>query len=369
MQLSAKIRRVLCAGSLALWCIDLAHAVVLPEERADAMLHGYRGGGTTVTGPALLLRKNVGDNASITAGYYADAISGASIDVVTTASPYKEKRREYGVGVDYLHRNTLMQMSYSTSEESDYLADTVNLGVAHDLFGGQSTLSLGYSRGRDVVGRVDTDFEADLNRHQYRLGWSQIVNKTLVVSLDYESVAESGYLNNPYRAARILGTLVPERYPGTRTGNAIALRVINGFALNDKLQSSLRLDYRYFWDTWDVRAHTVTVAYQRYINDRILGELHYRYYVQDRASFYGDNFTVELNYMARDKELSSFTDHTVGAKFTYRLSSDSTATAKSTLNVAYDFIKFIYDDFTDVRTGNLYRFNAHVVQLYVSLWY
>lgn len=369
MQLSGPVLRIL--RLLALWSAfaGAAQAAVLPEDRADAMYHSYDGGGVKVTGPALLLRKSVGGNASVSASYYVDSISGASIDVVTTASPYKEKRTEYGVGVDYLHRDTAMQLSYTTSEESDYLADTVNVGVAHELYGGQSTLSLGYSRGRDVVGRSDTDFEEDIDRQQYRLGWSQIMSKTLVVSLDYESVAEAGYLNNPYRSARILGASVPERYPGARTSNAVALRAVKGFVAGDKLESSARLDYRYFWDTWDVRAHTMTAAFQRYLDAHWLAEVHYRYYAQDGASFYSDNFSIELNYMARDKELSTFSSHTVGAKATYRLSSDPAAPNKSTLNVAYDLIKFNYDDFTDVRTGDLYSFTARVLQLYVSLWY
>ena len=39
------------------------HAAVLPEERADSMYHFYDGGGVRVTGPALLVRKNVTDTA------------------------------------------------------------------------------------------------------------------------------------------------------------------------------------------------------------------------------------------------------------------------------------------------------------------
>lgn len=344
-------------------------AVVLPEERADAMFHYYDGGGIKITGPAVLVRKGVGDNTSISALHYTDAISGASIDVVTTASPYKEKRNELGMGVDYLHRNSLMQLSYTTSDEPDYTADTINLNVAHELFNGQSTLSMGYSRGRDMVGRADTDFEADINRHQYRLGWSQIFSKSLVVNVDYESIAEDGFLNNPYRSARILGASIPERYPGARTSNAVAVRAMKGLSVADKLQASLRLDYRYFWDTWDVRAHTLLAAYQRYLSTRWLAEARYRFYVQDRASFYRDNFVAEQNYMARDKELSSFRSHSLGATATYRLARHPTIVDKATVNLAYDFIQFDYDDFTDVRSGAPYSFNAHVIQIYFSAWY
>ena len=37
--------------------------------------------------------------------YYMDAVSNASIDVVTTASPYHETRHEFGLSADYVYRD------------------------------------------------------------------------------------------------------------------------------------------------------------------------------------------------------------------------------------------------------------------------
>jgi len=345
-------------------------AAVLPEDRADLEYHSYDGGGTEVTGPALLVRKEFADKVSLSASYYADTVSGASIDVVTTASPYKDKRKEHGLGVDYLHQNTLMNVSYKTSEENDYLADTLNLNVSHEIFGGLTTVSMGYTQGDDVVKRVDNDFKADINRYQYRLGVAQVLTKSLIVNLDYENITEEGYLNNPYRSARILGASIPERYPGTRTSQALAFRAMKGLQADEgKLGSSIRFNYRFFRDTWDISANTLEVGYQRYFGRRWLGEAYYRQYSQDKASFYSDNFTAEANYMARDKELSTFTSRSIGAKASYSLAGYSKALNKMTLNLAYERINFEYDDFTDVRTGLPYSFDADVVQLFLSLWY
>ena len=69
-----------------------------PRTRAEAMFHVYNGGGVTATGPALLVRKSLADTVSLSGSYYVDAVSNASIDVVTTASPYKETRTAYGLG-------------------------------------------------------------------------------------------------------------------------------------------------------------------------------------------------------------------------------------------------------------------------------
>ena len=62
------------------------------------MAHIYNGGGVTAYGPALLVRKSIADKVSLTGTYYVDTVSNASIDVVTTASPYKETRNELRPG-------------------------------------------------------------------------------------------------------------------------------------------------------------------------------------------------------------------------------------------------------------------------------
>lgn len=356
--------------AVLLLAMSMAQAAVLPEDRADVMYHYYDGGGTKVDGPALLVRKEFADTASVYASYYADSISGASIDVVTTASPYKETRQERGVGVDYLRHNTTMNLSYTTSEERDYLANTLGVNVAHELLDGLTTVTLGYTAGKDEVGKTGTDFKEDIDRYQYRLGLSQVFTRTFHMNFEYEGILESGYLNSPYRAARLQGLLVPEHYPGTRDSYAFAVRALKGLMTSDeRLGASVQIGYRYFWDTWDIRASTIETGYQRYIGGQWLGEIHYRYYNQTAASFYSDNFETQMNYMARDKELSTFNSHTVGGKLTYALQKHPSFVNKSTFNVAYDFMKFEYDDFTDVRTQTPYAFNANVVQLFLSVWY
>lgn len=346
-------------------------AAVLPEDRSDIMYHSYQGGGVKAHGPALLLREGIGDKASLAASYYADTVSGASIDVVTTASPYKDKRDEYGLSGDYLYRDSVLSFAYTTSKESDYLADTYSFNVAQELFGGLTTVNLGYSSGHDTVLRnTDATFEATLDRYQYRVGISQIITKSLIMSLNYEAVIDDGYLNNPYRSVLLAGgTTLGEKYPTTRDSHAFAWRLVKGLDLFDKqeLRSAIKFDYRYFWDTWDITAHTTEFGYQQYFGKPWLADWHIRYYSQSKAVFYGDSFPTEFLYMARDKELSSYSSLSLGAKLTFRFI-DRTS-FKVAQGLAFDYLKFNYDDFTDVRTGELYSFNAKTLQWFVSFWY
>jgi hypothetical protein len=348
-----------------------ARALTLDEDRADAMYHYYSGGGVKVGGPALLVRKGIGGKTAVSAGYYADSISSASIDVVTTASKYSDQRDEYQVGVEHLAGDTRMSAGYTTSKENDYTANAVDLNVAHEVFGGLSTISMGYTRGQDVVGRVDTSETDTVDRDQFRLGLSQVLSPRVAVSLDYELVTDDGLLNNPYRAARVLGAFIPERYPRTRTSNALAVKSRYAVgAWGEGKGTGLRADYRYFQDTWSIAGHTFELGASRHFGARWLVDARYRFYTQDAASFFNDNFQQEELYMARDKELSTFVDHTVGLTGTYTIRGGAEESrVRANASAGLDYVMFDYADFTDVRTGAPYSFNALVLQLYLSVWY
>lgn len=180
-------------------------AAVLPEDRFDALYHSYDGGGVQINGPSFMARKSIGESSSVSANYYVDSISSASIDVVTSASRYDEERTERSLGVDYLRDNVMMSLGYTRSEENDYLANTASFSISQDMFGDLTTVSMGYSRGSDTVGkRGDEDFAEDTARQNYRIGVSQVVTRNMLLDLSLETVTDEGFLNNPYRSVRYL---------------------------------------------------------------------------------------------------------------------------------------------------------------------
>ena len=117
------------------------------------MLHSYDGGGIQVNGPALLVRKNVTTSTSVFYKHYVDNITSASIDVELGGSKYDEHRTEQSAGLDYLNGKTTMNISYTGSVENDYEAGTLDIGISQDFFGDLSTLTMGYSRGKDSVSK------------------------------------------------------------------------------------------------------------------------------------------------------------------------------------------------------------------------
>ncbi len=340
-----------------------AEAADLPEDRADLMYHSYSGGGVTATGPALLLRKSIGDTFSLSASYYVDAVSNASIDVVTTASRYHEERIERSVGLDYVYRDALVSLAASKSQEPDYVADSASVDVTQDFFGGMTTLNLGYSRGWDTVGkRGYPAFSQPADHWQYRAGVTQILTPQWLVSANVEAISDAGYLGSPYRAARVFGATVPERDPNTRSSRAVALRATGSLDSD----AAVHAEYRYFWDTWDIRANTLELGYSRYAQARRwLLDATLRYYKQGHASFYSDNFTSDMTYMSRNRQLGTYHDVGLGAKATYS-AWRVPARYEVKLNGALERLRFQYSDFTDIRTGKAYAFDATVLELYVS---
>jgi Protein of unknown function (DUF3570) len=339
-----------------------ARAVDLPEDTAEAMYHSYVGGGVTANGPALLVRKSLSDSISLSGTYYVDSVSNASIDVVTTASPFRETRNEYTLGVDYVYRDSTISLSGTTSREPDYTADTTSLDVSQEVFGGMSTITLGFTRGSDKVGKHNSPEFSDTAEHwQYRLGVSQILTKRWIMSANFEALADEGYLGSPYRVARVFGAAVPERNPRTRSGRAAMFRVIGDLGSHD----SIHANYRYYWDTWDIKAHTAELGYSRYFGDRWLADAYTRYYTQTRASFYSDNAQSETTFVSRNRQLSTFDDIGLGAKLAYTVRK---VPGQYELKVsgAYEYVRYKFNDFTDIRTGSLYGYNASILELYVT---
>ena len=342
-----------------------ARAADLPEDRAEVLFHSYTGGGVNAFGPALLVRKNVADRFSLAGTYYVDAVSNASIDVVTQASKYHEVRSEYGLSGDYVYRDSQITLGATTSREPDYTANALSIDLVQEVFGGMTTVSLGFTRGSDTVGKKNSPEFHDVAKHwQYRFGLTQILTPRVIASMNVEALADDGFLGSPYRAARAFGTFVPERNPRTRSARAVKFRVIGDLGSRD----SLHADYRYYRDTWEIQAHTAEIGYSRHFGDNYLADTFLRYYTQRHALFYSDNATAETLYLSRNRQLSSFDDVSLGAKLAYSLKKVP-GKYEVKLNGAYEFVRYSFKDFTDVRTGGKYASNASVLQLFVTATY
>jgi len=356
-------------------------AAVLPEDRADALYHAYEGGGVEVNGPSILVRKRFLDDFSVSVNHYVDMVSSASIDVVTTASKYTEERTQYSVGVDYLRNNTTVSMNFANSSENDYESDTANLTISQDFFYNLTTLAIGYGSSSDTVMKNgQDDFIEEVDRQNYRIDLNQVITKNFFMTLAVEGITDDGFLNNPYRSVRFLDPTVavgysyqPEIYPETKTSTAVA--ITGKYFL--PYRAALSTEYRNYTDTWGVAGQSFEIGYVHPVGDSFIVELTLRSYKQTEADFYADLFPFQnaQNFLARDKELSTYTSNSIGIGATYQFKLDVAGFDKGSLNLYYNVFQFKYDNFRDLTvaltpgTEPLYELDASVIRAFVSFWF
>ncbi len=379
-------------ATVALMLAGIAAAAVLPDDRADMFYSDYKGGGMDITGESVLVRKKFSEQFAVEANYFVDKVSGASVDVLSNASVIRDERKQKTLSVEYIHDKTLYNVSYTNSTERDYISNTTHFSLSQDMFGDLTTVTLGFTDTRDKVGenngtafRPVVSWLGHATSRSYEAGISQILTKNLIAGATLEVITDQGYLANPYRSIRYLDptsalgySLASQIYPNTHTSTALEGRVKYYLPFRAAATAS----YRYYSDTWGIRANTMELDYAQPISNLWILEGRFRYYDQNQASFYSDLFPFAnaQNFMGRDRNLAASTNDTIGVKATYAFLPDGWKVFKrGTVTADYSHIEFKYKDFRDIKDYRpptylpgaepLYSYGANIYQLYVSMFY
>jgi len=381
------LRPIFLAGVLL---ARAAGADVLPDNRADLFYSRYSGGGMDIQGYSALVREKFSDTFAAEASYFVDKVSGASIDALSSASVIKDERQQKSLTVNWVHGKTTYTVGFTESRERDYISYTPHFSLSQDMFGDLTTLTLGYSRTRDIVGENEgTAFAPNVvwlghaESRAYDLGLSQILTRNLIAGITLDVITDDGYLANPYRQVRYRDpdpsgfALGSQAYPNTRTSTAVEGRL--KYYLPYRAAASLI--YRYYRDTWGIDGKTTEIDYTQPFSNLWILEGRVRYYSQGHANFYSDLFPYAdyQNFEARDQELAAQTNTTIGAKATYAFLPDGWKLFKrGTATLDLSKITFKYKDFDDVpnfgsypSSGVIgrYQFNATIYQVYMSMFF
>jgi hypothetical protein len=388
------LSRLAAVATLSLMCA--AGAAVLPDDRADAFWSSYKGGGMDITGESVLVRKKFSEKFSVEANYFIDKVSGASVDVLSQASVIKDERKQKSLSLDYIHDKTQYNLSYTNSTERDYISNTTHVSLSQDMFGDLTTVSLGFTDSRDKVGENNgsafkpiISWLGHATSRSYEGGLSQIITKDMIMGATLEIITDQGLLSNPYRSIRYLDPTVPlgyslgsQIYPHTHTSTAAEGRAKYYLPFRAAASAS----YRYFTDTWGIRASTIELGYTQPIANKFIFEGRLRHYTQTHANFYSDLFPFvnSQNFVGRDKNLAASTNNTIGAKMTWAFAPEGFLIFKrATATFDVSRIQFKYSDFRDIKDYNdtpagggfepgtepLYGFNAMVYQVYLSMFF
>lgn len=372
-----------------------AGAAVLPDDRADAFWSKYKGGGMDITGYSVLVRKKFTEQFAVEAKYFVDKVSGASVDVLSNASVIKDTRKQKSLSLDYIHDKTQYNLSYANSTERDYVSSTTHFSLSQDMFGDLTTVSFGFTDSRNKVGenngtanRPVIAWLGHAQTRSYEGGVSQVITKNMIAGLNLEFITDQGLLSNPYRPIRFLDavplgySLGSQVYPNTHTSTAVETRAKYYLPYRAAVSAS----YRYFTDTWGIRANTIELDYTQPISNKWIFEGRVRHYSQNHATFYRDLFPFanSQNFEARDRNLAASTNNSFGGKVTWAFSPEGFLIFKrSTVSLDLSRIQFKYGDFRDIKDYNntpaggrylpgtepLYGYSATVLQVYLSLFY
>jgi len=344
-------------SSLSLSWLCIASPTNLSVAHAEQKIRGttsfVREGGNpvhmTVVSPQVQAATDVGDWLALDLGWTADIVSGASVsvvdapssevDVISTATKLSDFRQTVGGGIALRRDTTTIRAGYTYGFENDYRSHALEVSASTELFQRNTRFNLSYARGFDSVCALSQPEAKEavdrrrmpssdgcfsnaersslaLNLQTFQLGWTQNWTSVWATQLTATSQLLDGFQSNPYRAVWLGRTAALEFHPEHRIRHSVGLASRYWV---EPLGGALKLALRGYRDSWDIRSFTADVAYEQDIlaGLSLMGRV--RFYTQNAASFYSDDYTrfPKGAYFTGDRELSSMRSRTLGLTFTW----------------------------------------------------
>ena len=306
--------------SLRVWvacaalCAAPAAAQDAGDSHAEAGLSYYANDdGLAVTSPWAAFDVNLAPELNVGAGYKADAISSATIDVITSATPgFNETRHEVNLSVAGDLRTVRVGGGWIGSFESDTNSNSFFASGELDLLKRNLTLGLGYGFAWYQVGQLGEPVAIWRDRfvHQIDVTATMVLSRSTVASATYTLQLMRGYLANPYLDVPIFPSdeglrvrsraqWVESRHPDERDRHVLAAQVRQ--ALGKRL--FLRLQWRGYLDDWAMRAHAVELGASIDLGQGVVLEVSDRFHWQSSVNFFRSLYTVNRDYITRDRRL------------------------------------------------------------------
>ncbi|HEV7555968.1 MAG TPA: DUF3570 domain-containing protein [Kofleriaceae bacterium] len=295
----------------------------------------YKERSTRVIQPMLDGMFDAGLHGIVTGHFLVDAITSASSGSGAAGTPFTEKRYEAGIG--YTHEIDRFRLGADTkySTESDYTSIYFGARGEADLAQKNATVGLGGGVSFDNVENTGaqspmggpmlvcdnnstaTSTSCPLRTISMFASASQIVSRDAVVGLTYDLSQMHGFQANPYRTVITDDGLTSERHPDDRLRQAIA---VSGRYYLESSKTTLIGAYRYYRDSWKIRAQTPELRAIQQVGRDIDVALLYRYYTQTQSFFFEQRYASSdptMNptpYLTDDPKMSAFDSHTFEGK-------------------------------------------------------
>ncbi len=344
---------LLVAAAMTLPSVQFASADTPPERGSVSFKYlnyqDNQSGDTPLTSG--MTRDRIGVNAlsvmgvmpfagkwSVGVSFLEDSVTGASPAYHSTGFPAKnnstsgasgELRHAVDLELTRYYPQGSLTVGSSYSKESDYISRSASLQGSLLSEDKNTTFTLGGSFNDDVIDLnrsnvVTVKQQVAAEKKQVAagiVGVTRVLTKQDIVQLTFGYSHGNGYYTDPYKD--------PDNRPRNRNNTTVFTRWNHHF---DGIDGTGRISYRYYSDTFGIRAHTLGAEYVQPLRRGWTVTPLLRLYTQSEADFYVAAGSAETStiptpvggaeYYTEDQRLSAFGAVTLGLKVSKQLSPD-----------------------------------------------
>jgi hypothetical protein len=360
--------------------------------------------GITVIHPQVDATAPIAGGLGISAGWEADAVSGATpavfgphtgVDAISSATSFQDFRQQAHGGLSYNRPDAGIGASYAYGWEHDYRSHSLTVNTRDDLYDHNFTLAVSYTHNWDSVcdaNNANAETALQLQRLTssahcfnpiFNAGVPDVVTQPLRIDAVEPSLTWTmtprlvvqgggtiqildGFQSNPYRAV-LVGSQhqePQEHEPQFRQRYAVFARA--AYAFPQWRTSGIGM-VRLYQDSWAMQAVTGDLVVNKYLSSVMLLSLRGHYHLQSGASFYRDGQGYRVDgpagqYWTGDRELSPMSNYLAGGRMAFLRRPQqerSTWFAEMEADLKYEILVYVLDS---PNAPNVDRPYAHILQ-------
>ncbi|MCJ8321521.1 MAG: DUF3570 domain-containing protein [Colwellia sp.] len=221
------------------------------------------------------------------------------------------------LAVDFLQKNTTFSIGASYFQDTFTPEGGIPKPFASMLIGDSSAPDWHEDFAKTRIGTEDDKTTTDV-----LLGFTQVINRRMIMQFNYSYSMVDGYLTDPFKILSIVNNeglaqdYVYENRPEQRIKQSAYLQSMYHFDT-----TVLDLSYRYMWDDWDIESHTIDSRLRIPLGTGSYIQPHVRYYQQSAANFYApylmqsDFESHRPEFASADYRIGEMTAYTLGLKY------------------------------------------------------
>ena len=236
---------------------------------------------THVRAPSLGLVMPLGEQWGLEAGLVRDSVSGASPrwhTAVSGASRQTDRRDAGDLRLTHYGHRQSWSLGTALSDENDYRSRSLSVEHRWSTEDNNRSFQLGLGWTRDEIGATgQPSLQENRRTLETMASVTQAWTATDLVQFSLTHRRGEGYFSDPYK--------FPDVRPRSRHQNTALVRWNHAF---DAWDAALKVSYRWYGDSFGVRAHTVEGQWVQSLGQRWTVTPGVRLYSQRAAAFYVD---------------------------------------------------------------------------------